>query len=320
MSTDMKNDLQTPSPVTGGGLASVKGFLYDLRDKAASRFYQIRQKMDSFNQIMVEGHYNSDDPRIVSAIFGWQPKKLPITGSAIAGRAMLGTGQTVAKRIVWGGVFAFFAITKLALVGAVSVVLGSSFLAKEFKKAKKARTEIVEEVNVAGQMVRGRRADLCRLHYAQMAILDLPNSFKPGSKESTSCTIIRLLKSVERERQQVTILDAGRNRADQAVYDFSEHRLKLVNENPGNLVQTRGEGAAPADLFRKEIADVFNSGAVQFSDELIEKLADVLMARMAQRQNPPSPKSQEVSSPPLASPSMPPPSQAGNKSGYGLMQ
>lgn len=202
-----------------------------------------------FNEVLLDGHYGSDNPSIWS--FLTKDSNKPSSTPVKAGTTLFSmSSQTISQRYILPSLVALLSV-QLQIAAVVTVVgaVGGLF-AFEYLRCKKLRRDIITEVNVAGQTVRGTRGDLARLHRAQANILDLATSFRPASIENTSDTISDLMESVEAERRRVQVLQGGHWQAGLDQYHFSRQLLGLVeleNENNGTVQMHPAEKIALPD-------------------------------------------------------------------------
>lgn len=198
--------------------------------KTPNPFVAIRSAYDTFETTLEEANYLAE-PRSILNFFGFGKKKLPETTGVTVSTKMLDTSETVGRRFMWGAIFAALTIKTLMVTAGLLTLAGCGILAAEYVRAKRVREEEIIEVNFAGQRVKGSRADLCRLHKAQVNIMNLATVFKKASLESTSDTIQHLIDGVAEERKRVHVLDAGPYGAVAGVYDFSRPAISLVNQD-----------------------------------------------------------------------------------------
>lgn len=199
-------------------------------NKIPNPFVAIRSAYDTFEDTLEEANYLAE-PRSILNFFGFGKKKLPETTGVTVSTKMLDTSETVGRRFMWGAIFAALTIKTLMVTAGLLTLAGCGILGVEYMRAKRVREEEIIEVNFAGQRVKGTRADLCRLHKAQVNIMNLATVFKKASLESTSDTIQHLIDGVAEERKRVHVMDAGPYGAVAGVYDFSRPAISLVNQD-----------------------------------------------------------------------------------------
>ena len=212
--------------------------------------YKARDLYDRYQQILIEGHYRPDPQASWLRLFGFEKKSdaLPTTTRLLAATALLRTGKSVGKRLMWLSVFALASTKLVAILAGTFAVAGVAFVGFEFWHANRERKEVIRERNFAGQIVEGARGDLCRLYQAQTAIMNVHEHFKQGSLESSSETILDIVKSVQNEMHNVKVIDPGKYGARTDAYDFSEPGIKLVfdNNNPVERIMTRSATDMPS--------------------------------------------------------------------------
>ena len=205
---------------------------------------KLRQIYESIEQTLAEGNYRSEPRSIWSRLFGKKDDFIPETTEIAVGATMLGTSRVWGTRLVWASAVAFLSMHTMAWASIGVGLLGAGVLANEYVQCRRARNDIITEVNFAGQKVEGKRSDLCRLHMAQVRIMNLANTFRPASAANTHDTVQQVIDSVKEESRRVKIIDAGTHNADTNAYDFSEPSIKLVNDknNPGHSTRAAVSG------------------------------------------------------------------------------
>ncbi|MDE1152248.1 MAG: hypothetical protein PW788_06910 [Micavibrio sp.] len=184
---------------------------------------------ENFQQTLTEGHYMAA-PLSIWSLFKPRAAQLPHSPQITLGTGMLGTTRSVGNRWLWASLVALLSMKTLVAWGAGFGTVGVGFLALEYVRSARARHDVIREINFAGQTVEGTRSDLCRLHNAQMNVMNLASSFREASMETTHDTIRRLMDSVSEERARVRVVDAGAYGARDSVYDFSKPNIRLVDE------------------------------------------------------------------------------------------
>ncbi|MEZ0260447.1 MAG: hypothetical protein ACAH80_05520 [Alphaproteobacteria bacterium] len=191
----------------------------------------IRKAYDNFQQTIAEGNYRARPTNIISVLLGRDKGNMPETAEVAMGATMLDTGRSFGTRLLWASAVALLSMTAMAWAALGLAVVGTSLFVAEYIQSRRAREDVITEVNFAGQRVEGKRKDLCRLHQAQVRVMNLGNSFQPASTESTSDTIHRIIDNVGEVAKRVKVLDGGKYGAGTASYEFSEPELKLVNDD-----------------------------------------------------------------------------------------
>jgi len=208
----------------------------------------IRKAYDNFQQTIAEGNYRARPTNIISVLLGRDKGNLPETAEVAMGATMLDTGRSFGTRLLWASAVALLSMTAMAWVALGLAVVGTGMFVAEYLQSRRAREDVITEVNFAGQRVEGKRKDLCKLHQAQVRIMNLGSSFQPASTESTSDTIHRLIDSVAEVGTRVKILDGGKYGAGTASYEFSEPGLKLVNDDILLHKQAHAQAAANSNV------------------------------------------------------------------------
>ncbi|MEZ0225020.1 MAG: hypothetical protein ACAH83_10735 [Alphaproteobacteria bacterium] len=256
---------------------------------------KLRQVYDGIQQTLVEGNYHAQPESIWTKLFGKKQDTLPETTEIAVGATMISTSRSFGKRMMWASAVALLSMNFLAWAALGLGAIGAGLIALEYIQCRKHRSDVITEINFAGQHVRGKRSDLCRLHMAQVRIMNLASAFKPASLESTSDTVQEIIDSVAAERKRVHILDVGRYNADDKSYDFSEPGIKLVNDKNNPAHAARGTirvvpAAAPS---LKAAWD----GKFATEEEVVERLATLeqalpphLQEKLAQRRAKPVPQ------------------------------
>lgn len=188
----------------------------------------LKNAYEHFNQVLVEGHYGADQPSIWSLLLS-KSKDEADAPPLMAGNKMFKMSSSMlSKKYVIPPVIAVLSLQLQMAAVAVIGLMGAGLLTFEYMRCLRLREEVITEINMAGQTVRGTRADLSRLHRAQASIMNLASSFRPASVENTSDTLSDILNTVEAERKRVQVLDSGHYDAGLAFYNFSRQSLELV--------------------------------------------------------------------------------------------
>lgn len=191
---------------------------------------KLRQIYEGIEQTLAEGNYRSEPNSIWSRVFGNKDDTIPETTELAVGATMIGTSRVWGVRLIWTAAVALLSVHFVAWAAVGVGILGAGILGSQYAQCARARNDIITEVNFAGQKVEGTRADLCRLHMAQVRIMNLANTFRPASEANTHDTVQQVIDSVKQESRRVKILDPGTHNADTNAYDFSEPSIKLVND------------------------------------------------------------------------------------------
>jgi hypothetical protein len=253
---------------------------------------RIRQGYDSFMQTIAEGNYRARPASVLSLLLGRDKSNIPETVEVAMGATMLDTGRSFGTRLLWASAVALLSMTALAWVAAGLAVVGTGMFVAEYMQSRRAREDVITEVNFAGQRVQGKRKDLCKLHQAQSRIINLGSSFLPASTESTSETVNRIMKGVADVAKRVQVLDGGKYGAGTASYEFSEPGLKLVNDHL--LMHRTAEEASNVTPLRSlkpswdakkssndEIADRFLALEESLPREVLEKVEQKRAAKVS---------------------------------------
>jgi hypothetical protein len=197
------------------------------KEKARSLIEKVTKAYDGFHRTIAEGNYRTE--RSFLDLLTGTKRSLAATTEVAIGATMLDTSKSFGKRMLWASAIAIVSMQGMLWVALGMASIGFGFIGLEYKRARNARKETITEVNFAGQRVEGTRADLCRLHSAQVQIMNLAGTFKRASLENTKETVDDIIASVAGETKRVKVLDGGRYGAGQDAYEFSEPGIKLVN-------------------------------------------------------------------------------------------
>lgn len=222
---------------------------FDLAERFVER---IRGPFDLYERTLQEANYNAK-PRSLWSLIRGKKRELPETTQIEVGEKMVDTSRTIGKRFMWAAIFAALSMKMLVVLAVGLAAAGIGLFALGYHRAKKDRLDVITEVNMAGQKVEGTRADLCRLHMAQVKIMNLASSFKQASHESTTDTIANAMRAVEAERRRVRILDPGPYGALNNAYDFSRPLISLVNIEEREAERLARERALQAERAAAEI-------------------------------------------------------------------
>ncbi len=249
---------------------------------------KLRQIYEDVEQTLVEGSYRSSPHSFWSRIIG-KKDDLPDTTELAVGTSMVDMSRVWGVRILWTAAVAALSTCVMVWAAAAIGIVGAGMLIAEYEHARRARKDIITEVNFAGQRVQGMRADLCRLHIAQVRIMNLANAFRPASEETTHDTVQEIIDSVKGESKRVKIVDPGRYDADRNAYDFSEPGIKLVNDknNPHHIAHTIAAatpGLKDAWDNKRMTADEVVDHLAQLENALPPELQERLAKKRAQAQ------------------------------------
>ena len=189
----------------------------------------LEKSIERFNRVVTEGNYRMPPMTWGRLIRGLKPQlQLPATSEVAVGTSMIDTGKMLGERFLWA--FSIAALGAVALKWAAIGfgLAGVGVYTLEYFRAKKSREDVINEINFAGQRVQGTRADLYRLHHAQLRIMNISNSMNAESS-STADAIDAILDSVKEERTRVQVLDEGRHNAGMAGYGFTEPDFRLMH-------------------------------------------------------------------------------------------
>jgi hypothetical protein len=195
-------------------------------------FKKLRGIYDTFNQTLQEGRYGRGNNTVASDLWGEVKGKLPAGGKLdIASKIPL-LGMLVKSRLVWTTLVAAVSVQSL-IGGAIAVgVAGASFFTLEYFRCRKAREQVITEVNFAGQTVRGRRKDLHKLHGAQEKIIQLTGIFNGAAKPPTPAELEAVIAPVREHQDRVLVLQAGGFGAGAHHYEFSVPNVKKAAPKP----------------------------------------------------------------------------------------
>jgi len=192
-------------------------------------FKWLEKSIERFNKVVTEGNYRMPPMTFGRLIRGLKPQlQLPATSEVAVGTSMIDTGKMLGERFLWA--FSIAALGAVALKWAAIGfgLAGIGVYTLEYFRAKKSREDVINEINFAGQRVQGTRADLYRLHHAQLRIMNISNSMNAESS-STADAIDAILDSVKEERGRVQVLDEGRYNAGSANYAFTEPDFRIMH-------------------------------------------------------------------------------------------
>lgn len=185
-----------------------------------------------FERVLTEGNYRYDKKSALGELLNSKMPDLPDTLPAVAAGRMVRIVKTAGERIGWLFLLTLAAQNTMVLwgFGAVSVI-GSGLMVREYTRAKNRMNDRLRETNVAGQTVEGSRMDLCRLYNAQARIFKIADHFKDAPMQTTKEVIEDIVASVTEESKRVRVVEGGPYGAGTDRYEFSEIRIKLVNDD-----------------------------------------------------------------------------------------
>jgi hypothetical protein len=214
----------------------------------------LRKKVDQYNQVLEEGTYRAKPMTLMSLVRGLQPDlRLPETTEAAFGTQIIEQGKSLGSKFLWGSALLLASMGAL-MWGALALgTAGIAIYALEYRHAKRARENLIAEINFAGQRVQGRRADLCQLHRAQLRIMNISSSLDASSAATTNDAVNAILESVKDARSRVKILDGGRLGAGKEAYGFSEPDFHLFGQAEPQPVQLPEPGSLRAAWAGKKL-------------------------------------------------------------------
>ena len=225
------NKVQQGKDGIAAGFRWVGGQIYKGAEKT---FGKLHEGYDNFHLTIAEGNYHIKPKSLYTLITG-QGRETDVSAPITqVGTAMLDTGRSFGKRMMWASAIAFFSINAVAWTIGCVAFAGIALFALEYAQSRRARNETITEVNFAGQTVEGTRADLYHLHHAQEKIMNLSSAFKQASMDSTNDTIHRIMDDVAERSKRVKVLHSGRYEAGTLRYEFSEPAIKLVKARPAS--------------------------------------------------------------------------------------
>lgn len=193
-------------------------------------FNGIDRGFQHLDTVLMEGNYHSE-PRssFVQLLKTKKMERLRETVPTVAAQTMVNTTRNVGMRFLWLGIFTALTTNAVLWCGVALGTVGYSIMAYEYFRAKKTSQDVIKEVNFAGQLIEGQRADLCRLHMAQAKIMNLSDHFERASLSSTCEIIQEIMSGVTDEARRIRVLHPGKYGASEKVYAFSEPSIRLVS-------------------------------------------------------------------------------------------
>lgn len=254
------------SAVWGGIRAVGKG----IRTGAEKFVSFIRDSYDNFHLTIAEGNYHIKPKSLWTLVTGKGQEADTSAATTFVGTAMLDTGRSFGKRMMWASAIALISMQAMVWVAGGLAIAGAALFYLEYAQSRKAKQELITEVNFAGQTVQGTRADLYHLHKTQEQIMNVGSAFKQASMESTTDTIDRLIGEVSERAKRVKVLDGGRYQAGAGRYEFSEPAIKLVKDQPREIIAPRGEVSKLGSP-----APAFNAAAHHSADEVAKRIIEL---------------------------------------------
>lgn len=238
----------------------------------------MRKSMDNFNQVITEGNYRMPPMTWGRLITGIKPQlQLPATSEVAVGTTMIDTGKMLGEKFMWAFAVAALTVSALKWAAIGFGVVGAAVYTAEYWRAKKSRNDEITEINFAGQKVKGTRADLYRLHMAQLRIMNIQDHLG-ASTTTTADAICTVLETVKNERARVQVLDGGRYKASEAAYAFTEPDFRLLVDDLPEFEPKKPEAndnepvAEPGAINKISLRDGWDSKRVS-ADEIVERLA-----------------------------------------------
>lgn len=238
----------------------------------------MRKSMDNFNQVITEGNYRMPPMTWGRLITGIKPQlQLPATSEVAVGTTMIDTGKMLGEKFMWAFAVAALTVSALKWAAIGFGVVGAAVYTAEYWRAKKSRNDEITEINFAGQKVKGTRADLYRLHIAQLRIMNIQDHLG-ASTSTTAEAVCTVLETVKNERARVQVLDGGRYKASENAYAFTEPDFRLLVDDLPEFETKKPEVndnepvAEPGAINKISLRDGWDSKRVS-ADEIVERLA-----------------------------------------------
>ncbi len=275
MSTPSAEPTLPSQPTAGTRIASFfraagKGLL----NFAEEAVHNTRAGYDNFHLRIAEGNYRVKPKSLWTLITGQGSKPEIDVAATKFGGAMMDTGRSFGKRMMWASAIALVSMQAMVWVAGGIALAGAGLFVLEFVQSRRAGREIIREVNFAGQHIEGTRADLYHLHNAQEKIMNLGGTFAQASMESTSETIERIISSVADNAARVKVVDAGRYNAGCEGYEFSEPGIKLVKDRPAPPSIFHAQTTTPATthaLADMSVKSTFDAAAAYTPEEVAKR-------------------------------------------------
>lgn len=174
-----------------------------------------------------DGRYGGDKKSFLPELINKAKDKLPLLPGLLKRAPLL--AKFLSPKVLWGTMVAALTLQNLALGLAAVAGSGASFYAIEYLRCRKARNDLITETNMAGQQVRGRRADLSRLHKTQQKILQLSEKFNHAAVDGRDNDDIRAeIEATAGQRSRIVVLDGGKAGGDS--YAFFEPLKRKAHE------------------------------------------------------------------------------------------
>lgn len=256
-----------PANPIAGFLRSTGKALYKLCENAV---HAVRAGYDNFHLRIAEGNYRIQPKSLWTLLTGQGSKPEVDVAVTKVGGAMMDTGRSFGKRMMWASAIALVSMQAMVWVAGGIALAGAGLFVLEFMQSRRAGREVIREVNFAGQQVEGTRADLYHLHNAQEKIMNLGGTFAQASMESTSETIARIISSVGDNAKRVKVIDPGRYNAGCDGYEFSEPGIKLVKDRPAAPVIFNAPATTHA-LADMSVKNTFDAAAAYTPEEVARR-------------------------------------------------
>ena len=235
-----------------------------------------RRSVDNFNQVITEGNYRMPPMTWGRLITGIKPQlQLPATSEVAVGTTMIDTGKMLGEKFMWAFAVAALTVSALKWAAIGFGVVGVAVYTGEYWRAKKSRNDEITEINFAGQKVKGTRADLYRLHMAQLRIMNISDHLA-STNGTAADAICQILETVKNERARVKVMEGGRYKASEAAYAFTEPDFRLLVDDLPEFEPkkeaTNDNQTQPGGLNGISLREGWDSKRVS-ADEIVERLA-----------------------------------------------
>lgn len=259
-------------------------------------FDRLKRTIEKFNQVLAEGNYRVPPMTWGRLIRGsLKPELLPATSEVAVGTSMIDYGKSLGSKFMWGSAIALISMTALKWAAIGFALAGSAVYTAEYFRAKKSRDDVIVEINFAGQRVKGKRADLYRLHQAQLHVMNITSSLDGATASTTAEAIHSVMDSVAAERSRVEVLDGGRYKAGKAAYAFTEPDFRIVldeaklAQEPQPLAQPEQGSLREAWAKKAATPDELAERFIALQEALPPEVMEKVNARLKKMQVQPQP-------------------------------
>lgn len=179
-------------------------------------FHRARRWLDNFTSTIRAGYYAPAAPENPHE----REEILPRKPWVLTAMGVFSLGYALATNTVIGLAIEASLVGVTAGIG-LAAAAGAGLMGALYLKSKKSGAAQISETNMAGQRVRGSRADLFALHQAQRRIISLTAAFEDAAAPKiVEAEVQAVIAETAGPRSRVKVLDAHDAPGHKKTYEF----------------------------------------------------------------------------------------------------